>query len=75
MSEKKVIFHGGCVPCSSQEEQGVDRCVGCQFFDANWNLPDLSINRERDKMNVYKNEIRSRVGKKRKWLKWTTTKS
>jgi hypothetical protein len=38
-----VIFHGGCLSCKSQQLKGIDRCVGCQYFDANWNLPDLSI--------------------------------
>jgi hypothetical protein len=39
----KKTFHGGCLRCNSQELFGVSRCKGCQFFKADWKLPDLSI--------------------------------
>jgi hypothetical protein len=37
-------FHGGCCDCTRQETEpeGVDFCVKCQFFMANWSLPDLN---------------------------------
>lgn len=38
-----VVFHGGCLGCVSQERYGINRCKGCQYFRANWGLPDLSI--------------------------------
>lgn len=41
----KYIFHGGCVNCQSQEIYGEERCAGCQYLDANWELPDLSISK------------------------------
>lgn len=44
-SNDHVIFHGGCLSCQSQQLHGIDRCKGCQYFKANWNLPDLSTNR------------------------------
>lgn len=37
------IFHGGCLGCSSQKIHGVKRCTGCQYFEADWSLPDLKI--------------------------------
>lgn len=40
---KKMPFHGGCLGCVSQEQHGLRRCTGCQYFDADWSLPDLSI--------------------------------
>ena len=44
-----VSFHGGCLGCKSQELYGKKRCTGCQYFEANWNLPDLSTcNNERE---------------------------
>ena len=35
-------FHGGCHYCTQQDIHGVEFCMGCQYFDANWNLPNLS---------------------------------
>jgi hypothetical protein len=43
-SDKLVVFHGGCLYCTSQELFGIKRCYGCQYFKAEWMLPDLSIN-------------------------------
>lgn len=42
MNVEKVIFHGGCLDCNSQEIYGKHRCTGCQYFEANWQLPNLS---------------------------------
>lgn len=39
----KIIFHGGCLNCVSQEITGVGRCLGCQYFRADWNKPDLNV--------------------------------
>ena len=39
----KPIFHGGCLRCKSQEKHGIRRCLGCQYFEADWDKPDLSI--------------------------------
>ena len=42
---KKIIhFHGGCVDCTQQHDnkEGTKFCMKCQYFDANWNLPDLN---------------------------------
>jgi len=36
------IFHGGCHGCTQQDKFGVGYCVGCQYHDPNWDLPDLS---------------------------------
>ena len=54
----KELFHGGCHGCIAQEKYGVTRCVKCCFFDADWNLPDLSENPARDARNARKEEIR-----------------
>lgn len=44
--EDKVIFHGGCINCVSQERFGLERCYGCQFQKPDWNLPDKSIKKD-----------------------------
>lgn len=44
-SEKR-IFHGGCLSCVSQSFESVKRCLGCQFFDADWKKPNLSYTME-----------------------------
>ena len=31
-------FHDGCTDCT----QSLDICIGCQYFETNWNLPDLN---------------------------------
>lgn len=36
------IFHGGCRNCTQQEINGLDFCTKCQYFDANWELPNLN---------------------------------
>ena len=42
----KLIFHGGCIGCISQEINNIDRCKGCQYFRANWNKKDLCLREE-----------------------------
>ena len=42
-SRKRIIYHGGCISCVSQSENGIGRCVGCKYFTADWSKPDLSI--------------------------------
>lgn len=41
---KQVIFHGGCLGCNSQEAFGLQRCDGCCYRHADWNLPRLCTN-------------------------------
>lgn len=41
-STENLIFHGGCLGCKSQEQNGIGRCKGCKYFIADWSLPDLS---------------------------------
>lgn len=38
----QTIFHGGCIGCTQQQINGVEFCKGCQYYQADWNLPDLS---------------------------------
>lgn len=60
------MFHGACTGCTQQEINGVDFCVGCCNFDADWDLPDLNnapptqadlkraeINRRLDTMSAF----------------------
>jgi hypothetical protein len=42
MKEAKIIFHGGCLGCLTQNKKGIDFCRKCKYFDADWSLPDLS---------------------------------
>lgn len=39
-----ILFHGGCQGCTVQKED-IYRCAGCQYFAADWSLPDLHNNR------------------------------
>lgn len=41
-----LIFHGGCLECVSQKFDQLERCKGCQYFKADWDLPDLSYTME-----------------------------
>lgn len=43
ISGEKVVFHGGCLGCKSQEKHGIRKCLGCQYMEADWNKSDLSI--------------------------------
>lgn len=43
---KKRIFHGGCIKCVAQDFEGVKRCLGCKYFDPDWDKPDLSYTME-----------------------------
>ena len=54
--DKKIVFHGGCISCTSQSTFGVHRCVGCRYFDADWSLPDLSTHQ--DNLDVIREQIR-----------------
>lgn len=38
----KKIFHGGCLSCNTPLEEGIKICLKCQYFNADWNLKDLS---------------------------------
>lgn len=37
-----ILFHGGCHGCTKQDTVGIDNCVKCCYFQADWRLPDLS---------------------------------
>lgn len=37
-----IRFHGGCEECTQQEQNGVRFCKGCQYFAADWQLPNLN---------------------------------
>lgn len=37
-----IKFHGGCAGCTRQEIDGLDTCMKCQYFDADWGKPDLN---------------------------------
>lgn len=59
MEIKKGLYHGGCVGCAQAEQGGTTVCLGCQFFDANWNLPDKNDEHERRKR--WKDKERERL--------------
>jgi hypothetical protein len=41
-SRNQIVFHGGCLGCYSQNDNGIKRCSGCQYFKAEWDKPNLS---------------------------------
>ncbi len=41
-TSEMFLFHGGCHGCTRQSVEGVRFCMGCQYFDADWKLPDLN---------------------------------
>jgi len=51
------IFHGGCLKCTMQQKKGLGYCIGCQYFEANWSLPDLNDEHQRE--NEHEGSIRN----------------
>ena len=43
------IYHSGCLSCHSQEIHGIERCNGCEYKEANWDLPDLRVEKKPNK--------------------------
>ena len=39
-----VLFHEGCHGCTKQKLVGIDNCVKCCYFRADWKLPNLNNN-------------------------------
>lgn len=37
-----IAFHGGCHGCTMQEIHGVDNCIKCRYFAAEWHKKDLN---------------------------------
>ena len=42
-SKETIVYHGGCLGCKSQKMNGIGACKGCQYFTANWGLPNLRV--------------------------------
>ncbi len=38
-----IIFHGGCLSCISQRNNGIERCKGCTYFRFDHSKPNLFI--------------------------------
>lgn len=38
----QIVYHGGCLGCKSQNQFGLNRCVGCKYFLFD-NKPNLFI--------------------------------
>ena len=53
------VFHGGCFECTRQEKDGVDFCVKCMYFDADWELPNLN-NKLPTETDLLKKELKRR---------------
>jgi hypothetical protein len=53
------LFHGGCHGCNMQSKVGIKGCVGCQYFEGDWNLPNL--NDEHAKQEARLNDIRRKA--------------
>ena len=59
--EADVIFHGGCHGCYTQSVAGVDECRNCQYFDADWSLPNLFVGKP-DRAEIEKMRIKKKYG-------------
>ena len=49
-------FHGGCSGCKQQETHPTDFCMGCQYFAADWTLPNLN-NRDKTDEEVERDRL------------------
>lgn len=38
-----IVFHGGCLGCTSQRIHGISKCKGCKYFKGNSSLPNLYV--------------------------------
>lgn len=50
IESKRGLFHGGCCECKQAKQGGTAVCVGCMYFERNWNLPnrnDVAIQEEK----------------------------
>lgn len=54
-----IIFHGGCTECTQQDIEGIDFCVKCRYFDADWSLPSLN-NREPDEADLMRRQLKEK---------------
>ena len=66
-----TIFHGGCHDCTQQEINGIDFCVRCCCFDADWNFPNLN-NREPSRSDLERARLKEKhnMGLNRDELRW-----
>lgn len=64
----KVIYHGGCHSCDSQEAYGLERCNGCQYRDADWSKPDLQV-RWAGKYDWHDGTVVVRLMKRPNWFR------
>ncbi len=53
-------FHGGCIDCTMQDSKGLGYCVGCCYFDANWNLPNLNDSAQKELSRIEKVKEKAR---------------
>ena len=51
---KKVVFHGGCLSCTMQKDKDITECLGCQYFQSDWDLPSLNTEDRPDKSDKSK---------------------
>ena len=56
MSDEQTVFHGGCLGCQVQKKFTTSACFHCQYFAANWDYPDLSI--EEDMSDALKEKVK-----------------
>ena len=53
-------FHGGCHECTMQRKKGLGYCVGCCYFEGDWDLPSLNDYeiKEEERKNLMRNRAR-----------------
>jgi hypothetical protein len=64
------MFHGGCHGCTQQTKHGIDFCYDCQYFEADWDKPDLN-NRPPTEAEIKRKEVKARLDSKQcRVLEW-----
>lgn len=57
-----LAFHGGCDGCTQQMINAVEFCMSCQYFDGDWDLPNLS-NKPPTPAELKRAELKEKVRK------------
>jgi hypothetical protein len=66
--DKPILFHGGCLGCTQQENNHIKFCIGCCYFKPDWSLPNLN-NKPPTEMELIKEKMLEIENERIKWKK------